>query len=98
MYKININYQLGYELFYWRTKNKDEVDFIIQHNDHYLFIESKVSAQSIKKLESNYEIQKVFKDKKIHQIQVNQAGDRILGNKVPISRLKDYILGWANEP
>ena len=42
--KMNMNYDLQWNIFHWRTKGKEEIDFIIQKDPHdFAFVEAKVS-------------------------------------------------------
>jgi uncharacterized protein len=45
IFKLNINYQLGWEIYHWRSRAGEEIDFLIQQeNQRQLFVEAKVSA------------------------------------------------------
>lgn len=93
IYKLNLNFQLGWPIFYWRSREGEEVDFLIQKNPkEFVFIEAKVSSQRAPTLEAMPEIRKVFK-KAIPQVVVcYQEGAKILGDQVPIALLKDWLL------
>lgn len=93
LYKLNLNYQLGLDIFHWRTRDKEEIDFLVRlPPNRFVFIEAKVSSRKFYDISKSPEIKKVF-GKNIPQIiQVNQSGDEKLGNRIPISRLKDELL------
>jgi hypothetical protein len=99
VYKLNQNYQLGWEIFHWRSKDKEEIDFLIQKDPiHFLFLESKVSPTDVSSYKNYPEVKKVFK-KRIPEILVcHQEGSRVIENQVPISFLKQTLLkkdeGW----
>ncbi len=93
IYKLNLNYQLGYKIYHWRTKEKEEIDFLIEWNPQkFLFIEAKVSTQKIKDLNSSATVKKVFGTKIPPVIQCHQEGSRILSNNIPISLLSRHLL------
>ncbi len=93
IYKLNINYQLGWKLFHWRSKEKEEIDFLIQMNpNEFLFIEAKVSAQPISDIKKYPEVRKVFKSNLPDILLCHQEGERILGNQIPIAFLKEKLM------
>lgn len=95
IYKLNLNHQIGFKIYHWRTKDKEEVDFLIEINPQkFLFIEAKVSAQSMNNILEYPSIRKVFKGAEIEYIQCHQEGTRILGKKVPIALLAQFLLNY----
>lgn len=93
IYKTIINFQLGWDVFHWRSRDGEEADFIIQQAPNkFLVIEAKVSYTSSMDLNKYPEIRKVFGKKIPPAIICHQAGERILGNKVPIQLLKSFLL------
>ena len=61
IYKTIINFQLGWEVFHWRSRDGEEVDFIIQQAPNkFLVVEAKVSSTSAIDLSKYPEISKVF--------------------------------------
>ena len=61
IYKLNLNYQLGWNIYHWRSKDKEEIDFLIDRGPKGpIFIEVKVSAQPLKPLTSLPEVRTVF--------------------------------------
>lgn len=96
IHKTIMNYQLGWNVYHWRSRAGEEVDFLIQMNPgQFLFIEAKVSYQNPKKLDSYSEVRKVFKDKIPPLIQCHQEGERILNQNVPLKYLKRELLDRA---
>ncbi|MDH4466822.1 MAG: ATP-binding protein [Bacteriovoracaceae bacterium] len=93
LYKLSINYQLGWRIYFWRSKAGEEIDFLIQKSAHdYFFLEVKVSAQNLGDISKYPEIKKVF-EKKIPPIYLcHQEGERVLGPNVPIAFLKEFLL------
>lgn len=93
IYKLNINCQLGLQIYHWRSRDGEEIDFVIQINPgKYLFIEAKVSPSKSETKPKYPEFNKVFRGK-THTIFIcHQEGTRILANNIPIVKLKDFIL------
>jgi predicted AAA+ superfamily ATPase len=97
IYKLIQNFQLGWQIYLWRTKEKEEIDFLIQMNPtKFLFIESKVSAQPSFQFSISNEIKKVLGSKIPFWI-CHQEGDQILNNNVPISLLSEALLKFEKE-
>ncbi len=97
IYKMNINFQRGAEIFFWRSKDGEEVDFLLQFNPRdFIFIEAKVSRGKCKNINLFPEIKKVFKTKIPDQIICHQEGSHILDQNVPIGNLQDFLLNQIN--
>lgn len=93
IYKLNINFDLGWQIFHWRSKDGEEIDFLIQKDPlNYLFIEAKVSPINIKPAGALPEVKKVFNSKPPPLIVCHQEGSQILNHQVPISMLKKFLL------
>jgi predicted AAA+ superfamily ATPase len=93
IYKLNINYKIGLHIYHWRTRDGEEIDFLLQLNkDRYLFIEAKVSPQVTKNISTSREVLKVFKDKLPESVIVHQNGNQILNKNIPIAMLKKFLL------
>ncbi len=93
IFKLNINYQLGLEIYHWRSREGEEIDFLIQKDpNHFLFIEAKVSSVKLMCLSDFPEVRKVFLKKLPEFILCHQEGENILGQHVPIAYLKDFLL------
>lgn len=96
IYKTIINYQLGWEVFHWRSRDKEEIDFLIDMGSQKkLFIESKMSFQQVGTLEKYREVQRVFKESTPPLIHCHMEGERVLAQNVPIAFLKDYLLRFS---
>lgn len=97
IYKLIINFQLDWEIFHWRSKDKEEIDFLVQMNrEDFIFIESKVSYQTPIQLKKFPEVQKYFKNKNIPVIHCIMEGDKILHQNVPIAFLSEYLKAAFN--
>jgi predicted AAA+ superfamily ATPase len=93
LFKMNLNYQLGWQIFHWRSRDGEEVDFLIQKDPQsFLFVEAKVSARKPRNLKHFAEIKKVFKEKCPEILVCHQEGEQSLGSMVPISLLKNFFL------
>ncbi len=93
IYKLNINYQLGWQIYHWRSRAGEEIDFLIQKDPKtFIFIEAKVTSIKMKDLNAFPEVKKVFKNNLPKTIVCHQEGERILSNNVPIANLKDFLL------
>jgi len=93
IFKLNLNYQLGWQMYHWRSRDGEEIDFLIHKDpENYLFVEAKVSPKSIREIEKYREVKKVFPKKIPEIILCHQEGNQILGNQVPIAFLKDFLL------
>lgn len=94
LYKLNINYQLGWEIYHWRSRDGEEIDFLIQKDPlHFLFIESKVSPVNVKEPQYLPEVKKVFQKNIPKIIVCHQEGNHIIKNHVPIAFLGQTLLG-----
>ncbi len=93
LYKLNINYQLNWQIFHWRSRAGEEVDFLLQRGPgSYLFIEAKVSSRAPQDLARFPEVRKVFKDKAPAIVVCHQEGERVLDRRVPVAQLKEFLL------
>ncbi len=93
IYKMILNYQLDWEIFHWRSKDQEEIDFLIQRGPQdFIFIESKVSFQKPPMIGSYPEVKKFFKNKSVPVINCIMEGERILNQNVPIAFLHNYLL------
>jgi len=93
IFKLNINYQLGWQIFHWRSREGEEIDFLIQKNPmQFIFIEAKVSAVKARELSEFPEVKKVFQKKIPPLIVCHQEGEHILNQQVPLAQLKEFLL------
>ena len=93
LYKLNINYQLNWQIFHWRSRAGEEVDFLLQRGPgSYLFIEAKVSSRAPQDLARFPEVRKVFIDKAPAIVVCHQEGERVLDRRVPVAQLKEFLL------
>ena len=94
IYKYINNFQKNWEIFHWRTRDKEEVDFLVQiENSKYLAIEAKVSPQKFLDTTKLPHFYKIFSSKDlINTVVCHFEGDRIWDNKIPIFNLKEFLL------
>jgi predicted AAA+ superfamily ATPase len=92
IYKTNINFQLGWEIYHWRSRDGEEIDFLIHTEpSKFIFIEAKVSPIHPKKIEDFREVKKIFPTNTPQIIVCHQEGENILNNLVPIAKLKEFL-------
>jgi predicted AAA+ superfamily ATPase len=95
IFKMNINFQLGIKIFHWRSRDGEEIDFLLEFEpENYIFVEAKVTARSKIDISDLPQIKKVFKTTP-PVILCHQQGTEVLHQGVPISRLRDYLLKFA---
>ena len=93
LHKLNNNYQLGWQFFHWRSRDGEEIDFVVEKSPRdRLFIEAKVSASRTKGSTAMPEVRKVFGANPPPLLVCHQEGTRVLDNHVPIRFLKDVLL------
>lgn len=91
--KLNLNFQLGIKIFHWRSRDGEEVDFLLQYGPQkYLFLESKVSYQKLTDISKFPEVKKVFKENIPDSYLCHQEVDRIINKNVPIQFLYDHLI------
>lgn len=92
LYKMNMNHQCGWQIYHWRTKDKEEIDFLVQKSaDEFVFIQAKVSPRKTRDVSTFSEVKRVFKNKIPKFILCHQEGERPLANQVPIAFLKETL-------
>ncbi len=92
IYKTNINFKLGWNLYYWRSRSGEEVDFLIEiKKDEYIFVESKVSRIKIPEYKKFPEIKKVFKEKIPDYFLCYQEGENMVKPFIPIRFLSEFL-------
>jgi predicted AAA+ superfamily ATPase len=93
IYKTILNHQLGWEIFHWRSRDQEEIDFLIQiAPQKFLFVDAKVSAQSPASFNHYPEVKKVFKNQPPQYIHCHMSGDRIFNQNVPIAMMQEFLL------
>jgi predicted AAA+ superfamily ATPase len=93
IFKLNINYQLGWQIYHWRSRAGEEIDFLIQQDPKtFFFIEAKVSPASPRNPMTLPEVKKVFQKKAPPLFVCHQEGERILGDNIPIAFLSRFLL------
>jgi len=97
IFKLNINYQLGWQIYHWRSREGEEIDFLIQQDPKtFFFIEAKVSPASPKNLMTLPEVKKVFQKKTPPLFVCHQEGERIFNDNIPIAFLSQFLLQQIN--
>lgn len=90
------NYQKDWELFFWRTKEKEEIDFILKTHDNIHVFESKLSMQAIPNMISYPSTFKKQFSPQNPLIVVTYGGKKLKLSAqcatMPISELHDYLI------
>lgn len=93
IYKMISNHQLGWRMYHWRSREGEEIDFLLEKSPgDFLFIEAKVSPRELKDISSFPEVRKVFAKKVPDLIQCHQQGERILNKNVPVGNLAEFLM------
>ncbi len=93
IFKLNLNFQLGWGIFHWRSRDGEEIDFLIQKAPKdFLFIEAKVSPAKLRKIADFPEVRKVFRGNPPDLIVCHQEGAHALGGLVPLACLKEFLM------
>jgi predicted AAA+ superfamily ATPase len=93
IFKLNNNYQLGWQVYHWRSREGEEIDFLIQINpNQFIFIEAKVSSIKVRDVSELPEVRKVFQKNLPQLIVCHQEGEHILNQQVPLAQLKEFLL------
>lgn len=92
IFKFNLNFQLGWQIYHWRSRDGEEIDFVVEtHPKKFLFIEAKVSSTGRKSLDHHPELKKVFRNDLPDLWVCRQEGERTLDNNIPIASLSDFL-------
>lgn len=92
IYKTSLNFNLNFKIYHWRSREGEEIDFLIQIDPrNYIFIEAKVSIQKLKNIQAFPEVKKVFKANTPEIFLCHQEGDHILNKSIPISFLAQFL-------
>lgn len=90
------NYSKNWELFFWRTKEKEEIDFILKTHDTVLAFESKLSIQATPKMMTYPPAFKKHFSPKNPLVIVTYGGKKLKLSDtcvtLPISELHDYLM------
>lgn len=93
IYKTMKNYKKSWQIFHWRSRDGEEIDFLIEgDNQKKLFIEVKKSPQSPPVIKDFSEVKKVFKHELPELILCHMEGSFPLASVIPIHKLKNKLL------
>ncbi len=93
IYKCNLYNQLGIQIYHWRSKDGEEVDFLLEMRpNHFLFVEAKVSSRFVASPDKFSQVKKVFGNKVPEFILCHQEGEAVVGQKVPVAFLQETLL------
>lgn len=92
--KTKLNFSREYNIFFWRTKDQEEIDFLIEEIDSITLIEVKLGSGSAKSFKTPETLKKI--KPKIRKCIVTAAGvaHRIDAETdcIPIWGLQDYLI------
>jgi hypothetical protein len=93
--RTNQNFGLGLQIFHWRSRDREEVDFVVQVSPtRWLMIEAKVTAQDPPRASDLPEARKVF-GRVPRIILCHQEGSGVRGDRVPIANLQSFLLDFV---
>lgn len=92
--KTRDHHRKDWNIFYWRTKEGEEIDFIIATGKKYILLESKMATQSVKAIETPKSLYKIIPQKQVAVVTFGGTLKKLSENcqQVPISYLRDYLL------
>jgi len=93
--KTKTNFLKEWQFFTWRTKEKNEIDFILQNGTEFLFLEAKMGIHGAKTFDLDAEAKKVFPG--IHKkIVVTAGGEPTKLDKetqaLPLHQLGEFLV------
>ncbi len=98
--KTKTNFLKDWRLFTWRTKEQNEIDFVLENGKSTFFLEAKMAIHGARPFSLDAEAEKVFPPPH-HKIVVTVGGDRTHLNRdtlaVPIHDLGDHLLKITGE-
>lgn len=93
--KTRDNFLKDWRLFTWRTKDRHEIDFILQNGTEFHLIEAKLGIQNVRPFHLDAEIKKVFSFPCPKTV-VTAGGEQLaLGSEtwsIPIQKLGTFLL------
>lgn len=98
--KTRDNFLKDWRLFTWRTKEKNEIDFILQKGTKFHFIEAKLGIQSAKPITLDSEAKKVFPFVVEKTVVTSGGQKRALDNEtmaIPIQQLGQFLVENSSE-
>lgn len=96
IYKTNQNFGKNWQIYHWRSKDGEEIDFLIEWKpNHFLFLESKTSPSQISDISKYSEVKKVFQKRIPEYFICHQEGQRIFNRQIPIAFLRDFLLDYT---
>ncbi|PKA25754.1 hypothetical protein CH381_14055 [Leptospira sp. mixed culture ATI2-C-A1] len=98
LHKLNQNFGFGFQIFHWRSKDGEEIDFLLQFSPkQFIFLECKVSPSHSNEIIKYSEVKKVFKNQLPKYFICHQEGKQILDWNIPIQLLSDFLISIINE-
>ncbi len=100
--KFKLNHRIDLEISYYRTKEGEEIDFVVQLNSQLLLIEAKLGTSSSRKIQFSSTTKKILGECP-HFIFVTYTGEKLQlaenQYQIPVSQLDEYMKNFfiANE-
>lgn len=92
LYKTSLNFTTDIEIFHWRSKDQEEIDFLLQlSNQKWLFVEVKLRPQKTRDLNRYPEVKKVFKTTPPPVVTCHMESESLLPDCVAIKDLASYL-------
>lgn len=96
LWKTNLYSQLGWRIFHWRSRDQEEIDFLIQLSPmQWVFVEAKVRVQQPPDISNNKDfpsVKKVFGNHPPPIWLCHQEGAHVVDCAVPIAQLGATIM------
>lgn len=98
--KTKDHHRKSWNLFFWRSKEKEEYDFVIQAADKIIVIDAQVAVQSAKPFTPSLAFKQDFRNHTIIPLVCTFGGNqKDISNdcsQVPVQNLSSYLLGQLN--
>lgn len=95
--KTRDNSMRDWGVFAWRTKDQDEIDFVLEVNSRTLFVEAKLAIHGAKPFTLDREALKVF-EAPYRKVVVTAGGEIVQLDRdttaVPIARLGEFLMAF----
>lgn len=92
--KFKLNHRVDIEVSYYRTKEGEEIDFVVQLNTRLLLIEVKLGTSSSRKIQFSSATKKIFGERP-NFIFVTYAGEKLQlaenQYQIPVAGLDEYM-------
>lgn len=95
--KTKDHFKKSWGLSFWRTKEKEEIDLIVESGKRRIFVEAKLAIQNVQPIQFSQSLSRVF-DRDLTGCVVTPGGEQIRLNetttRVPITQFAEYLLDF----